>query len=105
MSPHNSLLVACGGEFVVVAARNAAIVGDVAVVVGVAAADHVVVVVGAVAAVVVWVQRCLMRPCTSPQFCFLSVAVTLMGKEPSWWDQQTTQGLHSTMGRLVCFQP
>ena len=80
MSPHNSQLVACGGEVGVAAA------GDVVAAVGVAAADDVVVVVGAVAVVVVWVQRCLMRPCTSPQFAFVLVVVTPKGKEPSWWD-------------------
>ena len=56
MSPHNSQLVACGGEVVVADARNAAAAGDVVVVVGIAAADDVVFVVGAIAAVVVWVQ-------------------------------------------------
>ena len=86
MSPHNSQLVACGGVVVVTAMRNAAIVGDVVVAVGVAVADDVVVVVGDIAVVVVWVQRCLMRPCTSPQFAFVSVVVTPTGKEPSWWD-------------------
>ena len=35
----------------------------------------------------------------------IGVVVTLSGKEPSWWDRQTTQGPHSTMGRLVCCQP
>ena len=63
MSPDNSLTVACGD--VVVA------VGDVAAVVGVVAADDVVVVVGATTAVVVWVQRCWMRPCTSLQYHFV----------------------------------
>ena len=81
MSPHNSQLVACGGEVVVAAARNAAAAGDVA------AVDDVVVVVGVVAAIFVWVQWCLMRPCTSPQFAFVSVVVTPTGKEPSWWDR------------------
>ena len=57
----------------VAAVRNAAVAGDVSAVVGIAAADNVVVVVGTVAAVVVWVQQCLMRPCTSPQFSFVSV--------------------------------
>ena len=47
MSPHNSQLVACGGEVVVVTARNAAAVGDVV------AADNVVVLIGATVAVVV----------------------------------------------------
>ena len=105
MSPANSLLVACGDVVVVAAACNAADPGDVAPVVGVAAVDDVVVGVGVAAAVVVWVQRCWMRPCTSPQSHFVSVAVTLRGKEPSWWDRQTTQGPHSTMGRMVCCQP
>ena len=87
MSPHNSQLVSCGGEVVVLAVCNAAVAGDVAATVGVAATDDVVVVVGAAAAVDVWVQRCLMRPCTSLQFAFVSVVVTLTGKEPSWWDR------------------
>ena len=65
MSPDKSLLFACGDVVVVVAMRNAAAASDVVVAIGVAAADDVVVVVGAAAAVVVWVQRCLMRPCTS----------------------------------------
>ena len=90
MSPHNSKLVACGGEVVATVAHNAVAAGGVVAVVGVAATDDVVVVVGAIAAVVVWVQRCLMRPCTSPQFHFVSMVVTLMGKESSWWYQQTT---------------
>ena len=75
MSPHNSQLVACGGEVVVAAAGDAA------------ASISIVVVVGALTAVVVWVQRCLMRPCTSPQFASVSVVVTPTGKEPSWWDR------------------
>ena len=58
MSPHNSQLVACGSEVVVAAACNSTATGDVAIVVGVAAAENVLVVVGAVAAVVVWVQQC-----------------------------------------------
>ena len=78
MSPHNSQLVACGGEVVVTTTHNAAAMGDVAAVVG------IVVVVGAWAAVVVWVQRCLMRPCTSSQFYFVLEVVTSTGKEPSW---------------------
>ena len=78
MSPHNSQLVACGGEVVVAAAHNASATGDVA------ATDDVVVVVGAVATVVVWVQRCLMRPCTSMQFLFVLVVVIPTKKEPSW---------------------
>ena len=55
MRPHNSKLVACGGEVVVVDERNVAAAGDVADVLGVAAMDDVVVVVGATAVVVVWV--------------------------------------------------
>ena len=70
----------------VVAACNAATAGDVAAAVGIAAVDDVVVVVGAMAMVVVWVQQCLMRPCTSVQFSFVPVVVTPTGKEPSWWD-------------------
>ena len=87
MSPHNSQLVECGGEVVVAAAHNDTTVSDVAALVAVAAADYVVVVVGSAVAVVVWVQRCLMRPCTSLQFSFVSVVVTPTGKEPSWWDR------------------
>ena len=105
MSPHKSQLVACGGEVVVAAtcnvatvgdvvaaigvaaARNATAASDVAAAIGVAASDDVVVVVGVAATVVVWVQRCLMRPCTSPQFAFVSVVVTPTGEEPSWWDR------------------
>ena len=105
MSPDNSLMVACGGEVVVAAACSATATDDVVAAIGVAAPDDVVVLVGAIGTVVVWVQWCLMRPCTISQFHFVSVVVTLMGKEPSWWDQKTTQGPHSTMGRLVCFQP
>ena len=105
MSPDNSQLVACGDAVVVVTVCNAAAASVVAAAIGVAAADDVVVVVGAAAAVVVWVQRCLMRPCTSLQFHFVSVVVTLMGKEPSWRCRQKTLGPHSTMGRMVCFQP
>ena len=92
MSPDNSLLVACGDVVVVVAARNTATADDVGTAVGVVAVDGVGVGVGAVAALVVWVQQCWMIPCTSPQSHFVSVVVTLRGKEPSWWDQQTTQG-------------
>ena len=87
MSPHNSQLVACGGEVVVVAMHNATTASDVVATVGIVAADDVVVMVGDVATVVVWVQRCLMRPCTSLQFSFVSVVVTPTGKEPSWWDR------------------
>ena len=61
MIPDNSLIVACGDAVVVAAARNAATVGDVAAIVGVAVADGVVVGVGVVVVVVVWVQRCLTR--------------------------------------------
>ena len=69
------------------ATHNAAATGGVGVVVGGADTDDVAVVVGATAAVVVWVQWCLMIPCTSPHFYFVSVVVTPMGNEPSWWDQ------------------
>ena len=102
MSPHNSQLVACVGE-VVVAAKHNATAGDVVDVVGIVAVNDVVVVVGAAAMVVVWVQRCWMRPCTSLQSHFVLVMVTLRGNELSWWYRQTTQGPHSTMGRLVFF--
>ena len=105
MSPHNSQQVACGGEVMVAAGRNAVAAGDVVVFVGVAAADDVVVVVGATDVVVVWVQWCWMRACTSPQSRLVFVVMTLRGKEPSWWYWKTTQGPHSTMGRLVCCQP
>ena len=87
MIPHKYQLVTCGGEVVVAAARNAAAASDVAAAVGVAATDDVLVVVGAATAVDVWVQQCLMRPCTSPQFSFVSVVVTPMGKDLSWWDR------------------
>ena len=84
MSPDNSLLVACGDAVVVVVACNATAANDVADDVDVAAVDGVVVVVGAVTAVVVWVQRCWMRACTSPQSHFVSVVVTLVNlKNPS----------------------
>ena len=66
MSPDNSMTVACGDVVVVVATHNVASMDDVAAVVGVSVVDNVVVVVGAAAAVFVWVQRCWMRPCTSP---------------------------------------
>ena len=81
MSPHNSQLVACGGEVVVVAACNADTAG------GVAAADDVLVVVGVVATVAIWVQQCLMRLRISLQFAFVLVVVTPTRKEPSWWDR------------------
>ena len=83
-------MVGCGDAVVAIVARNAAVMGAVAAAIGVAAVDDVVVVVGVVAAVVVWVQRCWMRPCTTPQYHFVSMAVTRRGKEPSWWDQQKT---------------
>ena len=96
-SPDNSLMVVCGGEVVVVAACNAAAIDDVVAFVGVVAADDVAatdgvaavdgvaVAVGATTVLVVWVQRCWMRPCTSPQSHFVLVVVTLRGKELSWW--------------------
>ena len=61
--------------------------GDVAAAASVVVVDDFVVVVGVAAVVVVWVQWCLMRPCTSPQFAFVLVVVTPMGKELSWWDR------------------
>ena len=76
MSPDNSLLVTCRDVVVVAAARNAASMSDVVAAVGVA----VVVVVGVAATVVICLQRCWMRPCTSPQFHFVSVVVTLWRK-------------------------
>ena len=90
----NSLMVVCGDEVMVVAAHNAAAADDVVVVVDVAAMDDVaaavdvtatdgvVVAVGATAMVVVWVLWCWMRPCTSLQSHFVSVAMTLRGNEP-----------------------
>ena len=93
-SPYNSILVVCGGVVVVAATRNAATTGDVAVDVGVAAMDNVVVVVGAAAAVVVWVQWCWMRACMNPYSHLVSMVVTLMGKESSWWYQKMDLGLH-----------
>ena len=84
MGPNNSQLVACGDSVVIVATRNATAAGGVVAVVGGVATDNVVFVVGATTAIAVWVQRCLMRPCRSPQFHFVSVVVTLMGKELSW---------------------
>ena len=48
------------------AACNAVVVDDVVATVDAAVADAVVVVVGAMTAVVVWVQRCWIRACTSP---------------------------------------
>ena len=71
----------------VAAMDDVAVVRSVAAVVGVAVVDDVVVVVGVVDAVAVWVQRCLMRPCTSSQFAFVSVVASRIGKELSWWDQ------------------
>ena len=70
-------MVICGGEVVVVAEHNVAAMddvvaivdvaaaNDVAVVVDVAAVDGVVVAVGDAAVVVVWVQQCWIRACTS----------------------------------------
>ena len=84
MSLDNSLLVACGDVVVVAATRNTTAANDVA------AVDGVGVGVGDAATLVVWVQRCWMRQCTSPQSHFVSVVVTLRGNEPSWWYQQTT---------------
>ena len=83
MNPIVSLVI----EVVAVASHNATVVSDVAAAVGVAATDDVVVMVGATAVVVVWVQWCLMRPCTRMQFAFVLVVVTPMGKELSWWDR------------------
>ena len=86
-SPDKSLMVVCRGEVVVAAVCNAAAVDDVVATIGVATVDDVVVVFGdAIAvAVVFWVQRCWMRPCTSPQYHFVSMVVTLRGKNLSWW--------------------
>ena len=58
MSPDRSLMVVCGDEVMVVAAHNAATVGDVVAAIGVAAADSFVVGVGAATVLFVWVQRC-----------------------------------------------
>ena len=71
----------------VVAMHNATAAGDVVAAVGIGVANDVVVVFGAMAVVLVWVQWCLMRPCTSLQFAFVLVVVTPTGKEPSWWDR------------------
>ena len=81
----NSLMVVCGGEVVVAVSRNVVAVDDVAIAVDVALVDGVAVAVGATAVPVVWVQRCWMRPCTSPQSHLESVVVILRGKDPSWW--------------------
>ena len=89
-SPDKSLMVVCGGEVVVAATHNVATADDVAADVDVSVAYDVVVTVGAAAAVVVWVQRCWMRACTSSQSHLVSVVVTLRGNKPSWWYQQTT---------------
>ena len=79
----NSLMVVCGDEVVVVAAHNAVAADDVATVVDVATANDVVAAVGAVAVVVVWVQQCWIRVCTSPETHLVSAVVTLTGKKPS----------------------
>ena len=84
-SPDNSLMVVCGDEVVVVAARNAVAADDVAAAVDVAAVDGVVVLIRAATVVVVWVQWCWMRACTSMQSHLVLVVVTLRGKKPSWW--------------------
>ena len=76
-------MVVCGDEVMVMATHNAVALDDFATSIDVATANGVVVVVGAAAAVDVWVQWCLMRPCISPQFAFVLVVVTLMGKELS----------------------
>ena len=81
MSLDNSLTVACGDAVVVAAMCNAAATSDVVVSIGVATTNNVVVVVRD--KVVVWVQQCLMRPCKSLRFAFVSVVVTPTGKEPS----------------------
>ena len=104
-SPDNSLMVVCGGEVVDFSTCNAVAVDDVVAAIDVAAADGVIVAVGATSVVVVWVQRCWMRACTSLQSHLVSVVVTLKGKKSSWWYRKKTQGPHSTMGRLVCCQP
>ena len=110
-SPDNSLMVTCGDEVVVVAVHSVATVNDAvtadddAVNDDVVEADSVAVAVGASTTVIVWVQQCWMRACANPQSHLVSVVVTLRGKKLSWWYRQTTQGPHSTMGRLVCCQP
>ena len=104
-SLYKSLMVVCGGEVVVVAVHNDVVVNDVVATVDVAAMDGVVVTVGDMVVTIVWVQRCWMRACTSPQSCLVSMVVALRGKKLAWWYQKTTQGPHSTMGRLVCCQP
>ena len=56
--PHNSLMVICGDEVVVIAACNDVATDGIAAVVDITATDGVTVAVGAVTAFVVWVQRC-----------------------------------------------
>ena len=89
----------------VVARVDTTVAFDVVAAIDVAAADDVVAAVGAATAVVVWVQRCWMRACTSLQSHLVSMVVTLRGKTLSWWYQKITQGPHLRMGRLVCCQP
>ena len=105
MSLDKSLLVACGDAVVVVDVKNATATNDVTAVVGVVTANGVVVGVRTAVALVVWMQWCWMRPWTSPKSHFVSMTLKLRGNEPSWWYRQTTQGPHSTMGRVVCCQP
>ena len=64
-------------------AHNVVAVDDVAAIDGVATVDGVAVVVGATTTLVVWVQWCWMRPCTSPQSHFFSVDMTLRGNDSS----------------------
>ena len=76
-------MVVSGDEVVIVATCNAMATDDVVTAFDVVDVDGVVVVVRAVAAVVVWVQRCWMRACTSLQSHLVSVVVTLRGKQLS----------------------
>ena len=59
-------MVVHGDEVVVVAACNAMAAYDVVAAIDVAAVDSIVVAIGDTTTVVVWVQRCWMRACTSP---------------------------------------
>ena len=98
-------MVTCGDGVVVAAAHNAVAADEATTTDGVATMDGVLVAAGAVVVVDVWVQQCWMRACTNPKSHLVSAVVKLRGKNSSWWYQQTTQGSHSTMGRLVCCQP
>ena len=89
-SPNNSLMVVFGDEVVLVAARNAIAMDDVATAIDVAATDGFAVAVGAVAAVVAWVQQCWMRACTNLQSHLVLAVGTLRGNKLSLWYWKTT---------------